>query len=126
MLQMRKTAGLYGYVWGFISGYDTRDRRPERGKERVCANCLHKRQNKAWTGAKMEKQKEVMNDNITRWNKGFTACSRGLQKIVAVDNKTAYADMPQKLIEYLKSLPEFDAEIFNEITGLEDKYESID
>ena len=45
--------------------------------------------------------------------------------IVAVDNKTAYKDMPQKLIEYLKSLPEFDAEIFNEITGLEDKYESI-
>ena len=46
-------------------------------------------------------------------------------KIVEVDNKTAYADMPQELIEYFKNLPEFDAEIFNEITGLEDKYESI-
>ena len=45
--------------------------------------------------------------------------------ITGVDNKTAYKDMPQKLIEYLKGLPEFDAEIFNEITGLEDKYESI-
>ena len=64
-------------------------------------------------------------DYITRRNKGFNPGSRGLQKIVAVDNKTAYKDMPKELIDYFKKLPEFDAEIFNEITGLEDKYESI-
>ena len=29
--------------------------------------------------------------------------------------KEAWAGMPQKAINYLKSLPEFDAEIFNEI-----------
>ena len=40
-------------------------------------------------------------------------------KIVEVDNKTAYADMPKELIDYFKKLPEFDAEIFKEITGLE-------
>ena len=40
-------------------------------------------------------------------------------KIVEVDNKTAYKDMPKELIDYFKKLPEFDAEIFKEITGLE-------
>ena len=30
----------------------------------------------------------------------------------------AYADMPQSLINYIKSLPEFNAKIFEEITGL--------
>lgn len=33
----------------------------------------------------------------------------------------AWADMPKEAIEYLKSLPEFDAEIFEEITGIEVK-----
>ena len=40
-------------------------------------------------------------------------------RIEGVDDKTAYKDMPKKLIEYFKSLPEFDAEIFTEITGIE-------
>ena len=39
--------------------------------------------------------------------------------IEGVDDKTAYKDMPEKLIEYFKSLPEFDAEIFTAITGIE-------
>ena len=40
-------------------------------------------------------------------------------RIEGVDDKTAYKDMPEKLIEYFKSLPEFNAEIFTEITGIE-------
>ena len=39
-------------------------------------------------------------------------------RIDGVDDKTAYKDMPKKLIEYFKSLPEFNAEIFTAITGL--------
>lgn len=40
-------------------------------------------------------------------------------KIKKVDNKIVYKDMPKDLIEYLKKLPEFDAKIFTEITGIE-------
>ena len=40
-------------------------------------------------------------------------------RIEGVDDKTAYKEMPKKLIEYFKSLPEFDAEIFTAITGIE-------
>lgn len=40
-------------------------------------------------------------------------------RIAGVDDKAAYKDMPKKLIEYFKSLPEFDAEIFTAITGIE-------
>ena len=38
-------------------------------------------------------------------------------KIEARDRTYAYADMPQKLVDYIKSLPEFDADIWYEITG---------
>ena len=40
-------------------------------------------------------------------------------KISGISNIEAYKDMPKKLIEYFKSLPEFDSEIFKEITGIE-------
>ena len=40
-------------------------------------------------------------------------------KISEVSNIEAYKDMPKELIEYFKSLPEFDSEIFKEITGIE-------
>lgn len=38
-------------------------------------------------------------------------------KIAAKDRTYAYADMPQELVDYIKSLPEFDADIWREITG---------
>lgn len=38
-------------------------------------------------------------------------------KIKAKSKKEAYADMPEKLKEYLKSLPQFNAEIWEQITG---------
>ena len=37
--------------------------------------------------------------------------------IVSVDNKTAWSSMPKKMLEYIKSLPEYDEKIFNKITG---------
>lgn len=33
--------------------------------------------------------------------------------------KCAWADMPQEMLDYIKSLPEFDAQIFKKITGKE-------
>lgn len=35
--------------------------------------------------------------------------------------KEAYAEMPTELVEYIKSLPEYDDEIFRKITGTDDK-----
>ena len=37
--------------------------------------------------------------------------------IVKVDNKTAWSFMPKEMLEYIKSLPEYDEKIFNKITG---------
>lgn len=36
-----------------------------------------------------------------------------------ISKKEAWADMPKEAIEYIKSLPEFDADMFTEITGIE-------
>lgn len=36
-----------------------------------------------------------------------------------ISKKEAWADMPKEAIDYIKSLPEFDADIFTEITGIE-------
>lgn len=40
-------------------------------------------------------------------------------RIEARDEKEAYADMPREMLEYVKAMPEFDAEIFKKITGIE-------
>jgi phosphomannomutase len=40
-------------------------------------------------------------------------------QIQEVDNKTAWEGMPKEAIDYLKSLPEWDAAIFKEITGID-------
>ena len=37
--------------------------------------------------------------------------------IVSVDNKTAWSFMPKEMLDYLKSLPEFDQEVFDKVTG---------
>ena len=37
--------------------------------------------------------------------------------IVSVDNKTAWSSMPEEMLNYIKSLPEYDEQIFNKITG---------
>jgi hypothetical protein len=35
-----------------------------------------------------------------------------------LSKEEAWADMPREAIEYLKSLPEFDAQVFFDVTGL--------
>ena len=40
-------------------------------------------------------------------------------RIEARDAKEAYADMPKEMMEYVKSMPEFNAAIFKKITGIE-------
>lgn len=42
-----------------------------------------------------------------------------ISKFKTVDWYSSWKDMPQKAIDYLVSLPEFDAGIFKEITGLD-------
>ena len=37
--------------------------------------------------------------------------------IKSVDNKTAWGSMPEEMLNYIKSLPEYDEQIFNKITG---------
>ncbi len=40
-------------------------------------------------------------------------------ELMVVDDKTAWSKIPTEMLEYIKSLPQFDAKIFKEITGLE-------
>lgn len=44
----------------------------------------------------------------------------------ALQKEEAWADMPQAAIEYLRSLPEFDAGVFFEVTGIRVEKESSD
>lgn len=39
--------------------------------------------------------------------------------IVEVDVKTAWSFMPKEMEEYIRSLPEFDEKVFNQVTGRE-------
>ena len=39
--------------------------------------------------------------------------------IVEVDVKTAWSFMPQEMEDYIRSLPEFDEKVFNQVTGRE-------
>ena len=36
-------------------------------------------------------------------------------ELAEVDNATAWSTMPKEMLEYIKSLPEFDEEVFNKI-----------
>lgn len=40
-----------------------------------------------------------------------------IPKIVEIDNKTAWSFMPRQMLNYIKSLPEYDEELFDKITG---------
>ena len=37
-----------------------------------------------------------------------------------ISKEEAWKDMPKEMVEYIKSLPEFDAEMFFEITGIKE------
>ena len=38
-------------------------------------------------------------------------------ELKSIDNKTAWSKMPQEMLDYIKSLPEYDEEVFNKIVG---------
>ena len=40
-------------------------------------------------------------------------------QLAEVDEQEAWSKMPKKMLEYIKSLPEFNAEIFKKITGID-------
>jgi hypothetical protein len=46
-------------------------------------------------------------------------------QIKEVDNKTAWEGMPKEAIDFLKFLPEWDAQIFTEITGIDTNETSL-
>ena len=48
-------------------------------------------------------------------------CSTPAPAIMGRTAKEAYAEMPTELVEYIKSLPEYDDEIFRKITGADDE-----
>ena len=39
-------------------------------------------------------------------------------ELKVIDNKTAWSKMPQEMLDYIKSLPEYDEEVFNKIVGV--------
>lgn len=57
---------------------------------------------------------ELYNANGQNWS------STPAPKITGTDRAYAYSDMPQELVDYITSLPEFDADIWQQITGRED------
>ncbi len=48
-------------------------------------------------------------------------CATPAPAITGRTAKEAYAEMPTELVEYIKSLPEYDDEIFRKITGADDE-----
>ena len=38
-------------------------------------------------------------------------------ELKSIDNKTAWSKMPQEMLDYIKSLPEYDEKVFNKIVG---------
>ena len=38
-------------------------------------------------------------------------------ELMYVDNKTAWSKIPKEMVDYLKSLPEFDEKVYEEVVG---------
>ena len=81
----------------------------------------------------VERFDEVYN-KLNGWSPDFTNAEKLKQKygngewcatpapaITGRTAKEAYAEMPTELVEYIKSLPEYDDEIFRKITGEDDE-----
>lgn len=81
-----------------------------------------------------EKRFTEVSDGLGEWYPRFTNaeqlkeeygsgewCSTPAPAIMGRAAKEAYAEMPSELVEYIKSLPEYDDEIFRKITGEDDE-----
>jgi hypothetical protein len=87
--------------------------------------------NKQTTKARAEniimKYREKLNNWKPKYNNAFKLYDAhgkdwknvDASQIKEVDNKTAWEGMPRDAIDYLKSLPEWDANIFKDITGID-------
>ena len=77
---------------------------------------------------------KIVFSGLAGWEPNFTNAEELKQKygsgewaaapapaIVGRTAKEAYAKMPKELIAYVKSLPEYDDEIFRKITGADDE-----
>ena len=77
---------------------------------------------------------KIVFSGLAGWEPNFTNADELKQKygsgewaatpapaIVSKTAKEAYAEMPETLIAYVKSLPEYDDEIFRKITGADDE-----
>ena len=75
-----------------------------------------------------------VNNKLSSWSPNFTNAEKLKQKygngkwcatpapaIMGRTAKEAYAEMPTELVDYIKSLPEYDDEIFMKITGADDE-----
>lgn len=55
---------------------------------------------------------ELLDEADDKWE---SVC---FSKLKTQGNTNAWADMPSEMLEYIKSLPEFDAKVFEQITGI--------
>ena len=65
--------------------------------------------------------REALNDWYPKWTNLAELQTKGsalAKNIIEHDKKEAWKDMPQAAIDYISSIPEFDADIFEEITGI--------
>ena len=61
---------------------------------------------------------ETTNIKILYLKNGNDWIKTPIHKVEGLSKEESYKDMPVELIDYLKGLPEFDAEIFEQITGM--------
>ena len=75
--------------------------------------------------------KEILYDKLNGWRPTFNNIKAlylangsdwkltSMKDAEEISKKEAWASMPKEAVEYVKSLPEYDAEMFREITGIE-------
>ena len=86
--------------------------------------------NKKVSKERMFEVKNTFKQKVGDWKPQFTNIKKLYLKfgndwklvpyndVKELERKEIWDDMPKKAIEYLKSLPEFDEELFNKITGV--------
>ena len=77
------------------------------------------------------KVREILFDKLNGWRPTFNNIKAlytangsdwkltSMKDAEEISKKEAWASMPKEAVEYVKSLPEYDAEMFREITGIE-------
>ena len=73
-----------------------------------------------------QKWSELRGDWMPRQTNGYELYKEAgswdkidISKFKTIDWEDSWKDIPEKLLNYIESLPEFDSEIFKEITGID-------